>query len=47
MIAEIDAANFRVVAQFVGPTLPEDFPISEDVCAVRDGECFPYVMICD
>ena len=47
VIAQIHAPDFRVVAQLVGPALPEDFAISEDVCAVGDAECFPHVMIRD
>jgi hypothetical protein len=47
VIAQIDAADFGIIAQLVGPTLPEDFAISENVRAVGNGECFPHVMIRD
>jgi hypothetical protein len=45
VIAQIHAPDFGVVAQLVGPALPEDSAISEDIRAIGDAECFPHVMI--
>jgi hypothetical protein len=45
MIAQINAPDFRIVAQFVRAALPEYFPIFQDVRAIRHAESFPDVMI--
>ena len=45
MIAEIDAPDFRIGAQFLGAALPEYFPIFQDVRVIRYAKSFADVMI--
>ena len=47
MIAQVHAPHFRIVAQFLRAALPEYFATFQDVCAIRDAQSFPDVMIGD
>src|SRR6266446_156823 len=45
MIAQINAPDFRIIAQFVRAALPKYLPIFQDVRVIRHAESFPDVMI--
>src|SRR5712692_8838050 len=47
MISQIDAPHFWIVAQNVRSARSKDFPMIQDVCAIRYAESFSHVMVRD